>query len=650
MNAMRSLVYSFSAVARALRHALAGVMLVVAIAGGAPAGLAAEKLDRGMLALRTSDTSVYLGWRLLADDPAGRVFNVYRSTAGGEAVKLNDTPMIAGTNFVDTTANLDQPNAWWITGVALPRGAAPREGETMGRVELPANSPVRPYLSIKLKDETTTFQKVAFADLNGDGKLDTIIKQPSAGLDPGAPTPSPDTYKLEAYLHDGTFLWRKNLGWNMNMGIWWTPFVVWDFDGDGKAEIALKTAPFAATREESLAEKSGPARGFVVTGPEYCSILDGMTGEEVTRVDWVERGDPADWGDNRGNRVNRNQIGLANLDGQNASVLVCRGTYTRMVVDAYDYRDRKLVKRWRWDGDKESPQIRSQGSHTLKVADIDGDGRDTIFLGSVALRPDGKLRWNLGYGHPDVMYLTDVIPTRPGLELGLGYEVPMTKNGICLVDAKTGEVIWGHPYKTTHIHDQGMFGDFIAEKPGIEFYGAEQDGTGKWIYSAATGDLIAEEDLGGLSPRALWWGDTPTKAYIPGRSLGGGRGGRGGRGEASRDEGAGRSGAAAGAVAANATPPASASGGRSGGPSAILRYGAGKIGEFEGRLVAIADVIGDWREEIIVSLPGELRVYTTSIPTARRRPALMQDPLYRKDVALQTMGYFYPAQVSYHFR
>src|SRR5262249_39143392 len=277
------------------------------------------------------------GWRFLARDPAGRVFNVYRSTAGGEAVKLNDAPMTAGTNFVDSTARLDQPNAWWITSVSLPRYGTPQEGDILGRVELPANEPVRSYISIKLRDENTTFQKIGFADLDGDGKLDYIIKQPAAGLDPGPPAFSPETYKIEAYRHDGTFLWRKDLGWNMNMGIWWTPYIVWDFDGDGKAEVALKTAPFAATRDESLVEKSGPARGFVVTGDEYCSVLDGMTGEEITKVNWVERGDQRDWGDNEGNRVNRNQIGLAYLDGKTPSLLVCRGTYTRMVVDAYNF-------------------------------------------------------------------------------------------------------------------------------------------------------------------------------------------------------------------------------------------------------------------------------------------------------------------------
>ena len=234
---------------------------------------------------------------------------------------------------------------------------------------------------------------------------------------------------------------------------------------------------------------------------------------------------------------------------------MCRGTYTRMVVDAYNLKNGKLEKLWRWDGDKETPQIRSQGSHTLLAADVDGDGRNEIILGSVALKPDGKELWNLGFCHPDIMYMTDVIPTRPGLEIAFGYEVAMNKNGLCLVDARTGEIIWGHPYKTTHIHDQGMFGDFIESVPGIEYYGAEQDGTGKWFYSAATGELITEENLGGLSPRAIWRGDTSTKAYIPGRSSGGAWGGGG-------EGGVGRRGGGLGF----------------GGPSAIMKYGAGKIG------------------------------------------------------------------------
>jgi rhamnogalacturonan endolyase len=227
--------------------------------------------------------------------------------------------------------------------------------------------------------------------------------------------------------------------------------------------------------------------------------------------------------------------------------------------------------------------------------------------------------------------------------------VKLDRNGICLVDARSGAIIWGHPYKTTHIHDQGMFGDFVPEIPGMEFYSAEQDGTGRWLYSAATGELLGEQDLGGLSPRAIWWDAAPAKAYIPGRTFGGGRG---------RGPGRGASTSPTAAVSAPASDGRGGGGqaGRGGpgfgfgGPSSILKYGGAKVGEFEGRLISIADIVGDWREEIIVSLPGELRVYVSPIATPRRRPALMQDPLYRKDVALQAMGYFYPPQPSYHFR
>ncbi|MGK0238266.1 MAG: rhamnogalacturonan endolyase [Candidatus Pelagisphaera sp.] len=569
-----------------------------------------EKLDRGMIAIPTEDNAVYLGWRLLQGDPAGLVFNLYRSADGEKAVKLNDQPIREGTNFVDTTANLDKANTYWIKSVSLPRGFPPREIEELARVELKAHSTAKPYLSLPLQGDYG-FQRVGIADLNGDGKFDYVIKQPERGLDPGSARPSPDTYKIEAYLHDGTFLWKKDLGWNMNMGIWWTPMIVYDFDGDGKAEVALKTAPYADSYEASLAEKDGPAKGFVISGPEQCSILDGMTGKQITQVDWVERGDPKAWGDDRGNRVNRNQIGIASLDGEHASLLVCRGTYTRMVVDAYDLIDGKLVKRWRWDGDESNPPIRGQGSHGMHAADLDGDGKQEIILGSVALDDDGTTLWNVNMGHNDVGYLADVIPARPGLEIALGYETRQAKNGICLVDARTGEIIWGHPYKTTHIHDQGMFGDFVPDNPGMEFYSAEQDRTGYWLYDAATGELISDENIGGLSPHAVYWSEKTTKAFIPEISY--------------RD----RTGTHT---------------------NQILEYGGAQIGSIQGTIVAIADVVGDWREELIVSYKGELRIYTTTIPTTRRRVCLMEDPLYRNDAAQQSMGYFYPPQLSYHFR
>src|SRR5687768_14154105 len=130
----------------------------------------------------------------------------------------------------------------------------------------------------------------------------------------------------------------------MNMGVWWTPQIAADLDGDGKAEVALKMAPYAATREEATISDLG----FGIEGPEYVVVLNGMTGKEIARADWVERGDPARWGDTRGNRVNRNQIGRAKLDAKQTSLLVARGTYTYMYLDAWNLVDGKLVKVWRW--------------------------------------------------------------------------------------------------------------------------------------------------------------------------------------------------------------------------------------------------------------------------------------------------------------
>lgn len=88
------------------------------------------------------------------------------------------------------------------------------------------------------------------------------------------------TYQIEAYLSDGTFLWSKDLGQGIEPGVWYSPFIAYDFNGDGKAEIALKTAPETTQRNE---------KGRVDSGEEYLSVWDGMTGKEIARVDWPER-------------------------------------------------------------------------------------------------------------------------------------------------------------------------------------------------------------------------------------------------------------------------------------------------------------------------------------------------------------------------
>ncbi|UCG57980.1 MAG: hypothetical protein JSU70_00460, partial [Phycisphaerales bacterium] len=373
--------------------------------------------------------------------------------------------------------------------------------------------------------------------------------------------------------------------------------VVYDLDGDGKAEVALKSAPYAARPEDAFISSNG----FVLEGPEYCSVLDGTTGRETDKVDWIARGNIRDWGDNEGNRVNRNLIGVAYLDGKRPSLLVLRGTYTKMRIDAYHYIDKKLQQFWSWDGDDENPRVRGQGFHGLHSVDVDKDGRDELIIGAAAIDDNGKCLWNMGMGHPDICYVADVDPECPGLEIFYGFESAQRRNGLCLADPRTGKIIWGCDQATRHLHDWGLIGDIDPSIPGMELYAMEKDRSQCYLYSAQ-GRLLSNQDLGGHSPRAFYWTDGPTKVYSP----------SGYRASSSR----------------------------------ILQYKGPQIAEIPGRIVAIADCMGDWREELVTVVEGEMRIYTTTIEATSRRVCLMQDNLYRMDVAMQTMGYFYPPQLS----
>lgn len=551
-----------------------------------------EPLDRGVVALATTDGSVYVGWRLLASDPPEIGFDVFRyAEPGGERQKLNDQPITDCCNFVDISA---EGLCWYY--VVRPVGDITKSPESEPVKSDPANAS-EGCLKIKLQGDYGA-NKLGIVDLDGDGVYDYIVKQPGRSIDPGSPRRSTGTYKVEAYNgKTGEFMWRYDLGWNIVQGIWFSPIVVYDLDGDGKAEIALKTGPDAATPEEAFISDNG----FVLEGPEYCSVLDGMTGKETARVDWIARGNVSDWGDSYGNRVNRNLIGVAYLDGKRPSLLVLRGTYTKMRIDAYNYINKMLQKVWSWDGDDEDPPVRGQGFHGLHVLDVDEDGRDELIIGAAAIDDNGKCLWNMGMGHPDICYVADIDPIRPGLEIFYGFETKQDRNGICLADPRTGEIIWGCDHPTTHIHDWGMVGDIDSDSPGMEVYGMERDRSQSWLYSAQ-GKLLSNEDLGGHSPRAFYWTDGSIKIRTPFSYRG------------------------------SSFP--------------ILKYKSPQIGEIQGQIVGLADCLGDWREELITVAQGVIRIYTTTIPATTRRVCLMQDHLYRTDVAMQMMGYFYPPQIG----
>jgi len=436
------------------------------------------------------------------------------------------------------------------------------------------------YIRIPLQGEYGA-HKVCLGDLDGDGELEIVVQQPDFNTDPyqhpGYWKRSPTTYKLEAYKLDGRMLWRYDMGWGIEAGTWYAPYLVFDLDGDGRAEVYCKAG------EGDPREPTGHVR----SGPEYLVKLDGRTGGIVARADWLSREGFEDY-----NYYCRNFMAIAYLDGKTPSLILERGTYTIIKLAALDA---DLQRRWYWESTEEYRQYRGQGAHTLQVADVDGDGKDELVIGSACIDHDGRPLWTTGLGHPDALYVADIDPGRPGLEIFFGIEPSRTSKAVCLADARTGELLWYFDGPTSHVHGQGMCADIIADKPGMECYAGEQDGSQYWLYSAQ-GELLSQERLGGLAPVVAWWdGDEQKEILLDG---------------------------------------------------AMRRYGAGPITPIEGRVLAIGDVLGDWREELVVATGAELRIYTTTIPAKNRKVTLLQNHQYRMGMAIQGMGYWSPPQLQ----
>jgi rhamnogalacturonan endolyase len=557
-----------------------------------------EQLNRGLVAAKSPDGKhILLSWRLLKSDSGKVAFNVYRSV-NGKTQKLNRRPILTTTGFTDNQPVSGQ-STYWVETVEG-KNKTVSEKITVDAAGLQTTN----YKSIKLR-EPVTAGMVAVGDLNGDGEYDYIIRHPNSNVDPGVRNPDDGTtYKIEAYLSDGTYLWTKDLGHGIEPGVWYSPFIVYDFDGDGKAEVALKTAGNDFVKDEN---------GRICGGSEYLSVLDGMTGEELARVDWPERNERY----GNVNRQNRNQIGMAYLDGKTPCILAARGTYKLMVVDAWQFHDGKLTRMWRWDGDEENPVVRSQGAHNMVCADVDNDGRDEILLGSCMLDDNGTLLWSSGLGHSDKAYLTDIDPDRPGMEVFLALE-PWHDNGygVCLLDARTGERIWGIGHKTYHVGD-GMVADIDPERPGMECFASEDKkggSTDQYMLSAKGERLASNEDVPPCR-NWIWWDSGNIRQTFFGSD--------------------------------NRWGASSFSGGR----EQTIGYWKGETvaNNIHGNIIMIADLFGDWREEVITALPGEIRIYHTNIPGKDKKITLMQDALYRSYVLQRSQGYPQAPVPSYIF-
>ncbi|MBD3266389.1 hypothetical protein GF373_06940, partial [bacterium] len=444
-----------------------------------------EHLDRGVVAINQGKGNVFISWRLLGTDPRAIGFNLYREN-GEERVKLNAKPIQNRTWFQDTNVELTQTVSYRVKPVVNGK-----EQSASKAYALKKNTSPQPFLSIPLQTPVgSTPNDASVGDLDGDGEYEIILHQASRGRDnsqSGVTGPA----ILQAYKLDGALLWTIHLGRNIREGAHYTQFMVYDFDGDGKAEIACKTADGTVDGTgRVIGDANADYRnehGYILAGPEYLTIFDGQTGKALATTDYIPPRHPKTlhpspdqikkmWGDGYGNRVDRFLACVAYLDGKRPSLVMCRGYYTRTVLAAWNWREDELRHLWTFDSDdstQKNQAYRGQGYHSLAVGDVDRDGKDEIIYGACAIDDDGTGLYSTNLGHGDAMHLSDIDPKRPGLELFGIHERPNHPYGANLRDADTGEVIWGLQLSDP---GRGLAMDIDPRYPGYECWTNDSDG------------------------------------------------------------------------------------------------------------------------------------------------------------------------------
>ncbi|WP_340402035.1 rhamnogalacturonan lyase [Paenibacillus sp. FSL H8-0079] len=562
-----------------------------------------EYLDRGVVAVKTG-AGVFVSWRLLGTEGSNVSFNVYR-----DGTKVNATPITNSTNLQDASGTSSSK----YTVRAVVSGT---EQAASAVASVWGNN----YLSVPLSVPAggTTPDGVAYTysandasagDLDGDGEYELIVKwDPSNSKDNSQSGYTGEVF-IDAYKLNGTRLWRISLGKNIRAGAHYTQFMVYDLDGDGKAEVAMKTAD--GTKDGTgvvIGDASKDYRnssGYVLSGPEFLTVFNGQTGKALSTVNYEPaRGNVSDWGDNYGNRVDRFLAAVAYLDGERPSLVMARGYYTRTVLVAYNWRNGQLTKQWTFDSNTSGNSgYAGQGNHNLSVADVDGDGKDEIVYGAMAVDDNGKGLYTTGLHHGDAMHLSDLDPDRPGLEVFQVHETP-SNAGVEFRDAGTGQLIWG--VKTTKDIGRGMAADIDPRYKGAEVWA---DGS---LYTAKG------QKLGTTLPSStnfgIWWDGDLLRELLDSNRI---------------DKW----------NYANSTTM-----------NLLTASGVSSNNGTKSTPNLQADLFGDWREEVVwrTNDSSALRIYTTTAVTDKRIYTLMHDPVYRLGVAWQNVAYNQPPHTGFY--
>ena len=589
-----------------------------------------EKLSRGLIGIPTEE-GMYFSWRMTLEDAAGLQFDLYRSSNGGAEVKLNKEPIDRTSDFLDRTVDYTVDNRWTLK-------ATTGEVATWTRLK---GEERNPYLSIPIcKPEdgeiagepfTYTANDCSVGDLDGDGEYEIILKwSPSNSKRPPQRGFTGNTY-LDAYKMDGTRLWRIDLGPNVRSGAATTNFLVFDFDGDGCAEICCKTGDGTvdglghrigdAQVDWRTWDKKSPTYGKIVNGPEYLTVFEGRTGKELDSKEYIPTRYPLDgWGgvggncgnDNTGGRSDRFTAGVAFLDGKTPSPVMVRGWYGRTVVAAWTFTNGALKHTWTFDSAAPGWEAYSgMGNHSVTVADFDGDGCDEICVGAMTVDHDGKGLFTTGLRHGDALHAGRFIPSRQGMQVfGVhenegDNEIVKRTPAVAMFDGATGEIIWQDGLGQDA--GRGVAADIDPRYDGAECWcnigGLRRGDTGEIICNRKPdscnftiywdADPLAEL-LDHVSISKWNWNAESTDLLLKAERV----------------------------VSNNGT---------------------------KGNPCLSGDILGDWREEVIWPSEDqtELRIYSTTIPAVDRRATWMNDRQYRLAIAWQNVAYNQPPHPSF---
>ena len=599
-----------------------------------------ENLDRGTLAVRTGTRTVLVSWRVLAHEFENTTYNVYFNGS-----KVNNLPIVDSSNFLHNTRS----DGFYSIATVVNDVEQELSPEVFVWADRYKKIPLSPPSGGTTPDGNSYSYEAndaSIGDLDGDGSIDLVLKWFPSNSKDNAQSGYTGSTILQGIKLDGTLLWTIDLGKNIRSGSHYTQFLVYDFDGDGSAEIACKTADGTVDGAgEILGDENADYRsndGRILEGPEYLSVFSGQTGEFLIKDEPYDppRDNVADWGDSYGNRVDRFLACVAYLDGEKPSMVFTRGYYNRTALVAYDFSNGELTKRWKFDTAelRRGGNYEGQGNHNINVGDIDDDQKDEIIFGSLTFDDDGNPYHSTGYGHGDASHLGDFNPNVAGLEYFTCHETAgYNANNVVgygfgdlwtsiipradFREDKLETIAWQieQPSGTTADIGRALVADIDSTHVGAEAWAS--DGTG--IYNV-NGDLISSTYPttagNGESYNMVAWYDDDLLRELVDRTV---------------------------ITKWNA---ASFSTNR-----ILTAYDYDNLSlssnnSSKSNPCIIADILGDWREEIIWRSSDNtyLAIMTSPYKTDERIFTLLHDPLYRISVAFQNVGYNQPAHTGFY--